>query len=85
MKIHFRTCQKLFNRHLNVFYHFEPLTMFGYNEKNTIEHKLKLLNEIYEHCRTPNYSEFAEHAFNDTTTLNVCATENSCFWLVNLI
>ena len=27
-----------------------------------------------------NFSEYASHAFNDTTTLNVCATEDHCFW-----
>ena len=30
--------------------------------------------------RTKNFSEYASHAFNDTTTLNVCATEDHCFW-----
>ena len=70
---------ELFNRNLEIFYHFEPLTLFGYDKPN-LDHKLALLEKILVNCETPNYSDFAKHAFNDTTTLNVCATENSCFW-----
>jgi len=70
---------ELFNQNPEIFYHFEPLTLFGYDKPN-MEHKLRMLKEIIVDCRSPKYSEYSEFAFNDTTTQNVCGTENHCFW-----
>ena len=61
-----------------MFYHFEPLTLFGYPSK--VDLKIKFLKEIFVDCRSPSYLEYAQHSINDTTVLNVCATENHCFW-----
>ena len=62
-----------------MFYHFEPLTLFGYESDNT-EVKMKFLKEIFLECRTPLYSEYSKYSINDTTVLNVCAMEDICFW-----
>ena len=65
---------ELFNQNEDFFYHFEPLTLFGYDKPN-MDIKLKFLKEVLVDCRSPTYDEYAQYAFNDTTTLNVCATE----------
>ena len=50
---------ELFNQNPEIFYHFEPLTLFGYDKPN-MEHKLRMLKEIIVDCRSPKYSEYSE-------------------------
>ena len=50
---------ELFNQNPDIFYHFEPLTLFGYDQPN-MEHKLRMLKEILVDCRSPKYSEYSE-------------------------
>ena len=50
---------ELFNQNPEIFYHFEPLTLFGYDKPN-MEHKLRMLKEILVDCRSPKYSEYSE-------------------------
>ena len=45
---------ELFNQNEDVFYHFEPLTMFGYDKPN-LDIKLKFLKEVLIDCRSPTY------------------------------
>ena len=60
---------ELFNQNPEIFYHFEPLTLFGYDKPN-MEHKLRMLKEIIVDCRSPKYSEYSE--FVSLKKLNQC-------------
>merc|ERR1712176_714219 len=76
---------ELFNRNQDIFYHFEPLTPFGYDwngkVNETVDRKrFELLEEIFLDCKLPVFSDWKDYAENTTTVKNVCATENSCFW-----
>ncbi|CBY08283.1 unnamed protein product [Oikopleura dioica] len=76
---------ELFNRNQDIFYHFEPLTLFGYDwhgkmNKTIEEKRFQLLDNIFLDCKLPVFSDWKEYAENSTTVKNVCATENSCFW-----
>ena len=57
---------ELFNQNEDVFYHFEPLTMFGYDKPN-LEVKLKFLKEVLIDCRSPTYRY---KGFEDVSTEN---------------
>ena len=60
---------ELFNQNPEIFYHFEPLTLFGYDKPN-MEHKLRMLKEIIVDCRSPKYSEYSE--FVSLKKMNQC-------------
>ncbi|CAG5110463.1 Oidioi.mRNA.OKI2018_I69.chr2.g4862.t1.cds [Oikopleura dioica] len=76
---------ELFNRNKDIFYHFEPFTLFEYDwtgkmNKTIEEKRFQLLESIFVDCKLPLFSDWKDYAENSTTVKNVCQTEDTCFW-----